>query len=162
MDPSLKYKLRSSLIVIIFVVFLVGLIRPWIYIGFRGIIGTCIYITDPLINPAAYTKLFHEMKLDRNSIDLLSAMMLFSSILYLITTFLVLTGLKDIGGLIVSGSLGIASGLIWIAMYNYLVSILTEPTLGLASLLIEITIWPYIPIALGVASIITYIFVKPE
>ena len=159
MDPSLKHKIRSSLLVVIFIIFIIGFIRPWLHLGFYKV-GRYIYITDPLVNPANLAKFFHELNISKGDSNALLGMIIASSFLYLITTFSILGGFKDIRSLIVSGGLGIASGLIWMIMYNYLVNILTEPSLGLASLFIDITIWPYAAIGLGALEIILYIFMK--
>ena len=115
-----------------------------------------VFVSDPIVNPRHIANLFHEMQISKEDINVLLSLILTSSILYLIAMISILGGAKDLRSLIVSGGIGIASGMIWIIMYNYLVNLF--PKIG--SSLINLTVWPYLPIALGAIIVIIYIFLK--
>ena len=155
MNPSLKYRIGLSLVIIIFLLFIVGFIQPWLII--KGLFGlNRVLVSDPIVNPRHIANLFHEMQISKEDINILLSLILASSILYIIAMISILGGVKDLRSLIVSGGIGIASGIMWIIMYNYLVNLF--PKIG--SPLINLTIWPYLSIVLGAVTIITYIFLK--
>lgn len=155
MSSNIRYKISLSIVIIIFIVFIIGFIRPWLII--LGLFGSIqlITISDPTVNPGHIAKLFHDMQLSKNQINYMLGMIMTSSILYLIGMLSLLGGFKDFKSLIVSGGLAIASGLVWLIMYNYLINLFPE----FGAKLIQLTTWPYIAIALGAITIITCIFV---
>jgi len=156
MDPGLKHKIRLSIVVVIFLLYIVGFIRPWIIIS-EVVAIQYIYVSDPLMNPIHIAKIFQAMQIPKNDIQIILALILFSSMLYLLGLISTLGGFKDLRCLIVSGALALTSSLIWIIMYNYLLNI--YPQLGKFLIL---GIWPYIVIATGAGAVIAYIFLKPD